>query len=74
MGRVRAGHLERYRFEIYDQKMTRTERNRPGYAERAAGDTTDAVLEWAGVALREPWHIRVPDLTSEGPVSVAEPT
>ncbi len=33
-------------FDVYDDTMTRRERNRPGYAERTAADTTDAALAW----------------------------
>ena len=33
-------------FQVYDQHMTRRERNRPGYAEREAKATTDAALRW----------------------------
>ena len=34
-------------FEVYDDEMPRRERNRPGYRERAARETTDAALAWA---------------------------
>jgi arylsulfatase A-like enzyme len=64
--------LERWRnmnqgFDVYDQHMTRHERNRPGYAEREAGATTDAVLAWARVALHEPWFVWVHYQDPHGP-------
>jgi len=34
-------------FDVYDDEMPRHERNRPGYRERAARETTDAALAWA---------------------------
>lgn len=54
-------------FEVYDQRMTRRERNRPGYAEREAASTTNAVLAWADVALREPWFVWVHYQDPHGP-------
>lgn len=35
-------------FEVYDVRMTRHERNRPGLTEREARATTDAALAWLG--------------------------
>lgn len=60
-------------FSVYDQKMTRRERNRPGYAEREAESTTDAVLGWAEVALREPWFLWVHYQDPHGPYEPPEP-
>jgi len=54
-------------FAVYDQRMTRRERNRPGYAEREAAATTDAVLAWADVALEEPWFLWVHYQDPHGP-------
>jgi arylsulfatase A-like enzyme len=54
-------------FEIYDQRMTRRERNRPGYAEREAAATTDAALAWAQVKAREPWFLWVHFQDPHGP-------
>ena len=54
-------------FEHYDQRMTRRERNRPGFAERAAGDTTDAALEWAQIQARAPWFLWVHYQDPHGP-------
>jgi arylsulfatase len=39
-------------FEVYDDRMTRPERNRPRMLEREAGELTDAALAWARVARR----------------------
>jgi arylsulfatase A-like enzyme len=44
-------------FDVYDQRMTRRERNRPFYVEREAKSTSDAALAWAQVAAREPWFV-----------------
>jgi arylsulfatase A-like enzyme len=54
-------------FQVYDQHMTRRERNRPGYRERDAENTTDATLAWAQVAAREPWFVWVHYQDPHGP-------
>lgn len=54
-------------FDVYDVRMTRTERNRPGYAEREAAATTDAALAWAQVAAEEPWFLWVHFQDPHGP-------
>ena len=61
---VRARRLDRG-FAIYDDRMTRPERNR-GTLEREAGATTDAALAWLGVA-REPWFLWVHFQDPHGP-------
>jgi arylsulfatase len=43
-------------FAIYDDRMTRRERNRPELLEREAGELTDEALAWARVA-RRPWFL-----------------
>jgi arylsulfatase A-like enzyme len=53
-------------FEIYDAKMTRRERNRPGLAEREAAATSEAALAWLSVA-REPWFLWVHYQDPHGP-------
>lgn len=53
-------------FDYYDEKMTRRERNRPHLRERAAADTTDAVLAWVGKA-SSPWFIWVHYQDPHGP-------
>jgi arylsulfatase A-like enzyme len=54
-------------FEVYDQQMTRRERNRPHYVEREAAATTDAALAWARTARREPWFVWVHFQDPHGP-------
>jgi arylsulfatase A-like enzyme len=54
-------------FEVYDQRMTRQERNRPGYTERDAEATADATLAWARVAAHRPWFIWVHFQDPHGP-------
>lgn len=54
-------------FAIYDQRMTRRERNRRNYAERDAVATTDAVLAWAEAELAEPWFLWVHYQDPHGP-------
>jgi arylsulfatase A-like enzyme len=61
-------------FEIYDQRMTRRERNRPGYAEREAAATADAALAWAQVAAREPWFVWVHFQDPHGPYEPPDST
>jgi arylsulfatase A-like enzyme len=53
-------------FDVYDDRMPRRERNRPGYRERSARDTTDAALAWAETA-REPWFVWVHYQDPHGP-------
>ena len=59
-------------FEVYDQQMTRRERNRPRYVEREAQATTDAALAWAQVGLREPWFVWVHFQDPHGPYDPPE--
>ncbi len=54
-------------FAIYDQHMTRRERNRRSYAERDAAATTDAVLAWAESERSEPWFLWVHFQDPHGP-------
>jgi arylsulfatase A-like enzyme len=54
-------------FDHYDQQMTRRERNRPGFAERDARETTDAVLAWARSRARPPWFLWVHYQDPHGP-------
>jgi arylsulfatase A-like enzyme len=54
-------------FEHFDQRMARRELNRPGFAERAAGDTTDAALDWVRDQAREPWFLWVHYQDPHGP-------
>lgn len=54
-------------FDVYDQRMSREERNRPGIVERVAGSTTDAVLAWAQIAARPPWFVWVHFQDPHGP-------
>lgn len=54
-------------FALYDQRMTRRERNRPNYAEREASATTDAVLAFAAAGLAEPWFVWVHYQDPHGP-------
>jgi len=60
-------------FQVYDQHMNRRERNRPGYRERDAENTTDATLAWAQVAAREPWFVWVHYQDPHGPYAPPEP-
>jgi len=61
-------------FEIYDQRTTRRERNRPGYVEREAAATTDAALAWARAARREPWFLWVHFQDPHGPYESPDAT
>jgi arylsulfatase A-like enzyme len=54
-------------FEVYDQRMTRHERNRPTHTERDAETTTDAMLAWAQVSAPPPWFIWVHFQDPHGP-------
>ncbi len=53
-------------FDVYDQEMTRSERNRPGFREREAAATTRAALAWARSAPR-PWFLWVHFQDPHGP-------
>ncbi len=53
-------------FSIYDDRMTRQERNRPGMREREAAELSDSALHWARVA-REPWFLWVHYQDPHGP-------
>jgi arylsulfatase len=61
----RAREVERG-FDLYDDHMPRRERSRPNYAERSAGDTTDAALAWLSEA-RIPWFLWVHYQDPHGP-------
>jgi arylsulfatase len=54
-------------FDHYDAEMTRTERNRPGFAEREARGTTDAALAWLATGAQEPWFLWVHYQDPHGP-------
>jgi arylsulfatase A-like enzyme len=54
-------------FTVWDQRMTRQERNRRGFAEREAQATTDAALAWARVGAKEPWFLWVHFQDPHGP-------
>jgi hypothetical protein len=54
-------------FDVYDDRMTRPERNRPLMVERTAADTTDAVLAWAREAARAPLFLWVHYQDPHGP-------
>ncbi|MGH0031604.1 MAG: sulfatase [Myxococcota bacterium] len=55
-------------FAVYDDRMTRSERNRPGYAEREARATTDAALGWARRQPSDtPWFLWVHYQDPHGP-------
>ena len=54
-------------FQVYDQRMTRRERNRPGFAEREARATTDTALAWAQLAAKPPWFLWVHYQDPHGP-------
>jgi arylsulfatase len=54
-------------FDVFDQKMSREERNRPGVVERVAHDTTDAALAWAQIAATPPWFLWVHYQDPHGP-------
>jgi len=53
-------------FDIYDDRMTRSEPNRPELQEREAGEVTDAALAWLWVA-RRPWFIWIHYQDPHGP-------
>jgi arylsulfatase A-like enzyme len=54
-------------FGVFDQRMPREERNRPGFVEREARSTTDAALAWAQVAAEPPWFVWVHFQDPHGP-------
>jgi arylsulfatase A-like enzyme len=54
-------------FDLFDQRMTREERNRPGWSEREARSATDAALAWAQVAAEAPWFLWVHFQDPHGP-------
>jgi arylsulfatase A-like enzyme len=54
-------------FGVFDQKMPREERNRPGVVERVAHSTTDAALAWAQIAADPPWFMWVHFQDPHGP-------
>ena len=54
-------------FGVFDQRMTRWERNRPGYAERDARSATDAALAWAQISATPPWFLWVHFQDPHGP-------
>jgi arylsulfatase A-like enzyme len=54
-------------FEVYDQRMTRHERNRPTHTERDAETTTDATLAWMQVSAPPLWFIWVHFQDPHGP-------
>jgi arylsulfatase A-like enzyme len=54
-------------FGVYDQKMNREERNRPGFSERDARSATDAALAWAQVVAKPPWFLWVHYQDPHGP-------
>jgi len=62
---VRGRRLERG-FAIYDDRMTRQERNRPGLREREAAEITDAALAWLRVT-QTPWFLWVHYQDPHGP-------
>jgi arylsulfatase A-like enzyme len=61
----RGRQLERG-FAIYDDRMTRRERNWPDLREREAGELSDAALAWLRVA-RRPWFLWVHYQDPHGP-------
>jgi arylsulfatase A-like enzyme len=54
-------------FEVFDQRMPRQERNRPGFVERDARSTTDAALAWAQMNAQTPWFLWVHYQDPHGP-------
>jgi arylsulfatase A-like enzyme len=54
-------------FGVFDQRMPREERNRPGFVERDARSTCDAALAWAQVAAEPPWFMWVHFQDPHGP-------
>jgi arylsulfatase A-like enzyme len=60
-------------FDVYDQRMTRRERNRKGFAEREAKATTDAAVAWAEVGAEQPWFLWVHFQDPHGPYEPPDP-
>jgi arylsulfatase len=58
-------------FAHYDDRMPSRERNRPGFAERVASDTTDAALEWLASA-SGPWFLWIHYQDPHGPYTPPE--
>jgi arylsulfatase A-like enzyme len=54
-------------FDTYDARMTRRERNRPGFIEREASHTTDAALAWLAANAERPWFLWVHYQDPHGP-------
>jgi arylsulfatase len=63
---ARRRHFDRG-FEVYDDHMTRRERNRRHLTERDAAATTDAALVWARLSAREPWFLWIHYQDPHGP-------
>ena len=61
----RARDVERG-FHLYDDRMPRKERRRPDYAERVAGDASEAALDWLAGA-RSPWLLWIHYQDPHGP-------
>ena len=59
-------------FDHYDARMTRRERNRPGFAERDARATSDAALAWLAEAGEGPWFLWVHYQDPHGPYEPPE--
>jgi arylsulfatase len=63
---LRRGRRFEQGFDIYDDRMTRREPNRPELQEREAEEVTDAALAWLRVA-RPPWFLWVHYQDPHGP-------
>lgn len=63
---LRRGRRFEQGFTIYDDRMTRSEPNRPELQEREAGEITDAALAWLRVAQR-PWFLWIHYQDPHGP-------
>ncbi len=68
----RSRHLQQG-FDVYDQRMTRRERNRRGFEEREAMATTDAAIAWAEVGAEQPWFLWVHFQDPHGPYEPPQP-
>ncbi len=68
----RSRHLQQG-FDVYDQRMTRRERNRKGFEEREAMATTDAAIAWAEVGAEQPWFLWVHFQDPHGPYEPPQP-
>jgi arylsulfatase A-like enzyme len=60
-------------FDVYDDRLTRPERNRPQIHERPAEPLTDAALEWMRSDLEEPFFLWVHYIDPHGPYVPPEP-